>query len=132
MAPISRASRSAIRERDFILAHIGGGGDYAHTFPAVVDRPNIYPDLSGSGVDRGMLDAAVEALGAKRLLWGSDLTMCTGSRQAARARCHRPLARRHREHSLANADALSFRAEAFPRCSAPPASPASRFALPAG
>ncbi len=62
----------------FILAHIGGGGDYAHTFPAVVDCPNIYPDLSGSGVDRGMLDAAVAALGAKRLLWGSDLTMCTG------------------------------------------------------
>ena len=23
----------------FILAHIGGGGDYMHTFPAVVDRP---------------------------------------------------------------------------------------------
>ena len=63
---------------NFILAHIGGGGDYAHTFPAVVDVPNIYPDLSGSGVDRGMLDAAVAALGAKRLLWGSDLTMCTG------------------------------------------------------
>lgn len=62
----------------FILAHIGGGGDYMHTFPAVVDTPNIYPDLSGSGVDRGMLDAAVEALGAGRLLWGCDLTMCTG------------------------------------------------------
>jgi uncharacterized protein len=63
---------------NFILAHIGGGGDYAHTFPAVVDCPNIFPDLSGSGVDRGMLDAAVAALGATRLLWGSDLTMCTG------------------------------------------------------
>ncbi|MGH7615810.1 MAG: amidohydrolase family protein [Gemmatimonadaceae bacterium] len=63
---------------NFVLAHIGGGGDYAHTFPAVVDCPNIYPDLSGSGVDRGMLDSAVSALGAQRLLWGSDLTMCTG------------------------------------------------------
>ena len=62
----------------FVLAHIGGGGDYMHTFPAVVDCPNIYPDLSGSGVDRGMLDAALEALGADRLLWGCDLTMCTG------------------------------------------------------
>jgi len=62
----------------FILAHIGGGGDYMHTFPAVVDTPNILPDLSGSGVDRGMLDAAVAALGAQRLLWGCDLTMCTG------------------------------------------------------
>lgn len=62
----------------FILAHIGGGGDYMHTFPAVADCPNIFPDLSGSGVDRGMLDAAVGALGAQRLLWGCDLTMCTG------------------------------------------------------
>jgi predicted TIM-barrel fold metal-dependent hydrolase len=62
----------------FILAHIGGGGDYMHTFPAVVDLPNIFPDLSGSGVDRGMLDSAVAALGAQRLLWGCDLTMCTG------------------------------------------------------
>jgi predicted TIM-barrel fold metal-dependent hydrolase len=62
----------------FILAHIGGGGDYMHTFPAIVDCPNIHPDLSGSGVDRGMLDAALDALGAKRLLWGCDLTMETG------------------------------------------------------
>src|SRR5262249_7188063 len=73
-------ARLAVRhpKATFILAHIGGGGDYMHTFPAIVDCPNIYPDLSGSGVDRGMLDAAVSALGADRLLWGSDLTMCTG------------------------------------------------------
>ena len=63
---------------NFILAHIGGGGDYAHTFPAVVDAPNVYPDLSGSGVDRGMLDDAVAALGASRLLWACDLTIETG------------------------------------------------------
>jgi predicted TIM-barrel fold metal-dependent hydrolase len=63
---------------NFILAHIGGGGDYMHTFPAVVECANVYPDLSGSGVDRGMLDAAVAALGPGRLLWGCDLTMCTG------------------------------------------------------
>lgn len=62
----------------FILAHIGGGGDYAHTFPAVVDTPNVYPDLSGSGVDRGMLDEAVAVLGPRRLLWACDLTMETG------------------------------------------------------
>jgi uncharacterized protein len=62
----------------FILAHIGGGGDYMHTFPAVVDTPNIFPDLSGSGVDRGMLDAAIDVLGADRLLWACDLTMETG------------------------------------------------------
>lgn len=62
----------------FILAHLGGGGDYMHTFPAIRGASNILPDLSGSGVDRGMLDAAVDALGAERLLWGCDLTMETG------------------------------------------------------
>ena len=62
----------------FILAHISGGGDYMHTFPAVLDQTNVYPDLSGSGVDRGMLDEALESLGASRLLWACDLTMETG------------------------------------------------------
>jgi predicted TIM-barrel fold metal-dependent hydrolase len=63
---------------NFILAHIGGGGDWAHTLAAVRDIPNVFPDLSGSGVDRGMLDASLDALGAKRLLWACDLTMETG------------------------------------------------------
>jgi predicted TIM-barrel fold metal-dependent hydrolase len=63
---------------NFILAHIGGGGDYMHTFHAVRDVPNIHPDLSGSGVDRGMLDSAIVSLGAQRLLWATDLTMETG------------------------------------------------------
>lgn len=62
----------------FILAHIGGGGDYRHTFVAVRDHQNILPDLSGSGVDRGMLDDALETLGPSRLLWGTDVTMETG------------------------------------------------------
>jgi hypothetical protein len=61
-----------------ILAHIGGGGDYLHSFAAVRDVPNIVADVSGSGVDRGMLDAAVVSLGSQRLLWGSDITMETG------------------------------------------------------
>ena len=63
---------------DFILAHIGGGGDWAHSLRALVGIPNIYVDLSGSGVDRGMLELCVECVGAGRLLWGTDLTMDTG------------------------------------------------------
>lgn len=62
----------------FILAHIGGGGDYLHSLTAIRDVENIVADLSGSGVDRGMLDEAVAALGSQRLLWGSDVTMETG------------------------------------------------------
>ncbi len=59
----------------FILAHIAGGGDYMHTFPAVRDLPNVLLDLSGSGVDRGMLDDALSAVGPRRLLWGADITL---------------------------------------------------------
>jgi predicted TIM-barrel fold metal-dependent hydrolase len=62
----------------FILAHIGGGGDWTHTLVEVRDNANVFIDLSGSGVDGGMLDACVEAVGTGRLLWGCDLTMCTG------------------------------------------------------
>ncbi|HYW51059.1 MAG TPA: amidohydrolase family protein [Gemmatimonadaceae bacterium] len=63
---------------NFILAHIGGGGDWAHSIDVLRDAPNVFPDTSGSGVDRGMLDAYLTALGAPRLLWAADLTICTG------------------------------------------------------
>jgi hypothetical protein len=62
----------------FILAHIGGGGNYLHTFDVVPAVPNIVADISGSGVDRGMLDGALRAFGPRRLLFGTDLTMETG------------------------------------------------------
>jgi predicted TIM-barrel fold metal-dependent hydrolase len=62
----------------FILAHIGGGGNYRHTFEVCRDVKNIVADISGSGVDRGMLDGAIESFGAQRLLFATDLTMETG------------------------------------------------------
>ena len=64
-------------DTQFILAHLGGGGDWTHSIRAVRDETNIWVDLSGSGVDTDMLHEAVEVLGASRLLWGSDLTMGT-------------------------------------------------------
>lgn len=62
----------------FILAHIGGGGDWLHSLRAARDVPNVYIDLSGSGADGGMLEACLESVGVRRLLWGSDITMDTG------------------------------------------------------
>src|SRR6266566_5300659 len=63
----------------FILAHIGGGGDWSHSLAALRGgTPNVLLDLSGSGADGGMLEGCVEAVGVERLLWGSDLTMDTG------------------------------------------------------
>jgi uncharacterized protein len=62
----------------FLLAHIGGGGDWLHSLAAVSDRANILIDLSGSGVDGGMLESCLEAVGIERLVWGCDVTMDTG------------------------------------------------------
>jgi predicted TIM-barrel fold metal-dependent hydrolase len=63
----------------FILAHIGGGGDWLHSLAALRRRPaNVLVDLSGSGVDGGMLESCLAAVGADRVLWGCDLTMDTG------------------------------------------------------
>ncbi|HYX81349.1 MAG TPA: amidohydrolase family protein [Gemmatimonadales bacterium] len=62
----------------FILAHIGGGGDWLHSLHVVQDVPNVYVDLSGSGVDGGMLDACIASVGVDRLLWGCDITLDTG------------------------------------------------------
>jgi predicted TIM-barrel fold metal-dependent hydrolase len=63
---------------NFILAHIGGGGDWTYSLPAVRHIRNILVDLSGSGVDGGMLEACIENVGVERLVWGCDLTIDTG------------------------------------------------------
>ena len=62
----------------FILAHIAGGGDWEHSLAAVRDVTNVLVDLSGSGVDGGMLESCVAAVGVERLLWGCDITLDTG------------------------------------------------------
>jgi predicted TIM-barrel fold metal-dependent hydrolase len=63
---------------NFLLAHIGGGGDWIHSLAAVRELPNVYVDISGSGVDGGMLEACIHAVGIERMLWGCDLTIDTG------------------------------------------------------
>jgi predicted TIM-barrel fold metal-dependent hydrolase len=109
--------RLAIRHPrvQFILAHLGGGGDWAHTLPAVRDLPNVHPDLSGSGVDRGMLDEAVAALGAQRLLWACDLTMETGLAKLRALELVGLSAGDLADIRWRNASRL-FPAGAFPRC----------------
>ncbi|MEP6991612.1 MAG: amidohydrolase family protein [bacterium] len=99
----------------FVLAHLGGGGDWAHTLPAVVDVANVYPDLSGSGVDRGMVDAALETLGPRRLLWACDLTMETGLAKLRALEVIGLSADDMADVRWRNA-ARIFPADAFPRC----------------
>jgi predicted TIM-barrel fold metal-dependent hydrolase len=62
----------------FLLAHIGGGGDWLHSLHDLRPLANVFVDLSGSGVDGGMLEACLDAVGVGRLLWGCDLTIETG------------------------------------------------------
>jgi predicted TIM-barrel fold metal-dependent hydrolase len=73
---------AALAERlpgaSLILAHVGGGGDWAFSLKAVEPYPNIYVDLSGSGVDAGIVEAAYAAVGPERLLFGTDGSMCEG------------------------------------------------------
>jgi predicted TIM-barrel fold metal-dependent hydrolase len=63
---------------NFLLAHIGGGGDWAHSLRAIADLPNVFIDLSGSGVDVGMLESTIDAVGPARMVWGADITIDTG------------------------------------------------------
>ena len=62
----------------FVAAHIGGGGDWQHSLPAAAGASNILFDLSGSGIDRGMLERCLAWMGPTRLLWAADLTLDTG------------------------------------------------------
>lgn len=62
----------------FILAHLGGGGDWQHTLRVLRQVPNVWVDISGSGLDGGMLEAALDAVGPRRVLWGADVTLDTG------------------------------------------------------
>jgi predicted TIM-barrel fold metal-dependent hydrolase len=109
----------------FVLAHLGGGGDWAHTLPAVRDVANVYPDLSGSGVDRGMLDAALAVLGSRRLLWACDLTMETGLAKL-RALELVGLSRDELEDERWRNAARLFVPNTFPRCAAPDGSAGAR------
>ena len=84
----------------FILAHLGGGGDWAHTLPAVVDTPNVYPDLSGSGVDRGMIDARSARARREAPALGVRSHDGDRARQAPRARGHRAVRGRPARRAL--------------------------------
>src|SRR2546426_2129011 len=59
----------------FILAHIGGGGDWLHSLRADPDVSNVYVDLSGSGVDGRILEASPLSGGERPLLGGTAITL---------------------------------------------------------
>jgi len=68
----------------FIIAH--AGGMWVKAFQAARPYPNIYFDVSGFDPERGIVETAVEALGAERILWGSDAPGRSYAAQLAKVR----------------------------------------------
>jgi predicted TIM-barrel fold metal-dependent hydrolase len=63
----------------FIMAHLGG--DWEYGFKVARECPNIYVDTSGSIAEMGEIEKLVEAVGAARVLFGTDnadLSFCRG------------------------------------------------------
>ena len=72
-------------ESMLIMAHYNLG-DWEYGLKAVRTRPNIYPCVSGSGVDAGSIEAGVREVGAERLIFGTDnlIYECLGKVLGAR------------------------------------------------
>lgn len=65
-------------EANFIMAHIGGGGDWYWSLKAIENSPNVVTDMSGSVYDRDIMEKTVAYLGADRVLFGTDGSLSPG------------------------------------------------------
>lgn len=65
-------------EATIICGHLGGGGDWEWQIKALRSAPTAYADTSGSVVDEGMIEMAVQVMGAERLLFACDMSMTAG------------------------------------------------------
>lgn len=74
----------------FIMAHTGcqpgANGDWNKAIQWAKPVPNIYLDLTASTIDTGMVEAAVEAVGAERVIFGSDMPLLDPYVQIAKVR----------------------------------------------
>jgi len=79
-----------VPELILINAHMGccpqANGDWHRSIAAAKQYPNIYLDTTSSSFDNGMLEFAVEELGAERILFGSDLPLLDPVLQVAKVR----------------------------------------------
>lgn len=62
-----------------IMAHMGNTalarGDWNRAIMIAEECPNVYLDISGSPIDAGFVEEAVERVGADRLIFGSDMPL---------------------------------------------------------
>ena len=55
-----------------ISGHIGAGGDWERRLRNLTDLDNVHVDVSGSDCEQGQVEAAAEAVGVDRLVFGTD------------------------------------------------------------
>ncbi|MBA2450072.1 MAG: amidohydrolase family protein [Chloroflexi bacterium] len=77
-----------VPEATIVMAHMGGTaiaeGDWVRAIDAAAAWPNVYLDTASSTVDAGMLELAIEAIGAERILFGTDTPLLDPHAQLAR------------------------------------------------
>ncbi len=70
---------SRVPEVQFIMAHAGAQpyahGDWNRAIMVAQRFPNLYLDTASSAIDTGFVEAAVAALGASRIVFGTDIPL---------------------------------------------------------
>ena len=66
-------------EAVFLMAHIGGGGDWFWQLKGIAGCPNVFVDISGSVYDFGIVEETVAVFGAERILYGADGSFSSGA-----------------------------------------------------
>ena len=82
------ALSQVVPEATIIIAHTSGcptaWGDWPKAIETARRCPNIYLDTASSQVDMGYIEAAVKAVGAERVLFGTDLPLLDPFTQLAK------------------------------------------------
>ncbi len=65
-----------VPETTYIFAHVSGGGEWEWEIKALTPWTNIYLDTSGSVREMGITEMMVRAVGAQRIVFGSDGSNC--------------------------------------------------------
>ena len=69
---------------NFVIAHPESSWGVIPTYELAVKHPNMYLDLSGSGLFRmGMLRKGIDMLGKERILFGTDYPICNPAMNVA-------------------------------------------------
>ena len=82
------ALSQVVPEAMIIMAHTGGcptaWGDWHKAIETAKRCPNIYLDTASSQVDMGYIEAAVKAVGAERVIFGTDMPLLDPFTQLAK------------------------------------------------